>query len=171
MRGFKDIHSHNVVHRDLKLANILIHFDNLTMQDYFKAQSGGFDLKDFKKKTDLIGNAKLYVADLGFAKQLDEYCPLTETMLGTPLYMAPEIFEGKAYSHKVDVWALGVVFYAMLTGYTPFRGSDKADLKKNLRKGDYQLPPKIQLSTLGLDFINSCLQHNPHKRASWEELQ
>ena len=42
--------------------------------------------------------------------------------------MAPEIFEGKAYSHKVDVWALGVVFYQMMTGFTPFTGMDRRDL-------------------------------------------
>ena len=107
------------------------------MTDFLNAQAGKFDLREFKRTTELIDKADLYVADLGFAKQLDEYCPLTETMLGTPLYMAPEIFEGKAYSHKVDVWALGVVFYAMLTGYTPFTGHDKNDLKRNLSKGDY----------------------------------
>ena len=47
--------------------------------------------------------------------------------------MAPEIFEGEAYSHKVDVWALGCVFYQMLTGITPFTGMDTKDLIKNLK--------------------------------------
>ena len=84
--------------------------------------------------------------------------------------MAPEIFEGKAYSHKVDVWALGITFYAMLTGYTPFTGHDKKSLKKNLVKGDYSLPKKLQLSMVGLDFLNACLQHNPKDRPSWEDL-
>lgn len=68
------------------------------------------------------------MADLGFAKKLEDFCALTNTQLGTPLYMAPEIFEGQSYSHKVDVWALGVVFYQMLTGITPFTGMDRRDL-------------------------------------------
>lgn len=83
------------------------------------------------------------IGDLGFAKQLSYEEPTTETILGTPLYMAPEIFAGKAYSSKVDVWALGVLFYAMLTGVTPFTGKNKLDLKKNLEKGEYNLPKSL----------------------------
>ena len=84
--------------------------------------------------------------------------------------MAPEIFEGKAYSHKVDVWALGVVFYQMMTGFTPFTGMDRKDLQRNLKKGDYELPNNFKLSKPGLDFLNSCLQHNPTLRPSWDDL-
>ena len=84
--------------------------------------------------------------------------------------MAPEIFEGKAYSHKVDVWALGVVFYQMMTGFTPFTGMDRKDLQRNLKKGDYELPNNFKLSKHGLDFLNSCLQHNPTLRPSWDDL-
>ena len=45
--------------------------------------------------------------------------------LGTPLYMAPEIVERKAYDNKVDIWSLGVIAYMILAGRLPFRGRDK----------------------------------------------
>lgn len=91
-------------------------------------------------------------------------------MCGTPLYMAPEILHGRPYDHKVDVWSLGAVFYEMLTGFTPFTGVNKADLKKNLEQGNYRFPKQIKMTLEGLDFLNCCLQHDPNDRLSWDEL-
>lgn len=91
-------------------------------------------------------------------------------MCGTPLYMAPEILQGKPYDHKVDVWSLGAVFYEMLTGFTPFTGRNKNDLKNNLEIGNYKFPKHIKMSLEGLDFLNCCLQHEPNDRLSWDEL-
>ena len=91
IKGFKAIHDMNVLHRDLKLANILVHFKNIT-QD--RVLEGGQQLKDFKKTTPLIGHVNVAIADLGFAKQLQQEEDLTQTMCGTPLYMAPEILKG-----------------------------------------------------------------------------
>jgi serine/threonine-protein kinase ULK/ATG1 len=96
------------------------------------------------------------IADLGFAKQLDEE-NLTKTQCGTPLYMAPEILRGDMYGPKVDVWSLGTIFFEMLTGFSPFTGTNKEDLKKNLDKGNWMFPKHIQLSLEGLDFLNCCL--------------
>ena len=127
------------------------------MDTFLAAQQGQVNLRLYKQKAHLIGNATVQVADLGFAKKLGGEEALTCTQLGTPLYMAPEIFAGKAYSHKVDVWALGCVFYQMLTGKTPFTGMDKKDLIKNLKQGDWEVPQSIRLSSHGLDFLNSCL--------------
>lgn len=93
---------------------------------------------------------------MGFAKEL-AYEDLSQTQCGTPLIMAPEILNGTVYNHKADVWSLGVVYFEMLTGFTPFNGMNKNDLIKNLSKGDYQLPKKIKLSLQGLDFLNCCL--------------
>ena len=84
--------------------------------------------------------------------------------------MAPEVLNGKRYNHKADVWSLGIVYFEMLTGFTPFTGRDKTDLKNNLENGQYKLPKKLQLSLQGLDFLNCCLQFEQEKRMSWAEL-
>ena len=84
--------------------------------------------------------------------------------------MAPEILQGRPYDHKVDVWSLGTVFYEMLTGFTPFTGKNKADLKNNLEVGNYRFPKSIKMSLEGLDFLNCCLQHDPKERLSWDAL-
>ena len=84
--------------------------------------------------------------------------------------MAPEILKGMPYDNKVDVWSLGTVFYEMLTGFTPFTGTSKEDLKKNLERGNYRLPKTIKMSLEGLDFMNCCLQHDPNERMSWNQL-
>jgi len=55
---------------------------------------------------------------------------MAQTMLGSPLYMAPEILNGEKYTMKADVWALGVVLFRMLFGYCPFQSSNIAKLIK-----------------------------------------
>jgi serine/threonine-protein kinase ULK/ATG1 len=104
----------------------------------------------------LAAKMQIKIADLGFAREMN-YEDLTQTICGTPLVMAPEILNGKRYNHKADVWSLGVVFFEMITGFTPFTGRDKRDLINNLDKGVYKLPKKLKLSLSGLDFLNCCL--------------
>lgn len=75
------MHEINVVHRDLKLANILRH------------------------------NGVLKIADFGFAKELKHQKELAKTILGTSLTMAPEVLSGLKYGMEADVYSLGVIFY------------------------------------------------------------
>lgn len=98
----------------------------------------------------------IVIADLGFAKKLENE-DLTKTQCGTPLYMAPEVLQGNRYDKKADVWSLGAVLYEMLTGFPPFTGTSKEDLKNNLERGNYKLPKHIKLSLEGFDFLNNCL--------------
>ena len=104
MNGFKSLHEKRVVHRDIKLDNILRH----------KTKEGGTILK---------------IADLGFAKELNEY-QVTKTFLGTPITKAPEIIEKKVYGYEVDLYSCGVIFYQMFYGSYPyFAGNEKALLE------------------------------------------
>jgi len=84
--------------------------------------------------------------------------------------MAPEVIQGRYYNHKADVWSLGIIFFEMLTGFTPFTGRDKNDLTRNIEKGAYSIPKKLKLSLVGLDFLNQCLQYDIENRISWENL-
>ena len=84
--------------------------------------------------------------------------------------MAPEVLNGRKYNHKADVWSLGIIYFELLTGFTPFYGRDREDLKRNLDKGNYVVPKEIRISLMGLDFINKCLQFDSSKRLSWSEM-
>ena len=62
-----------------------------------------------------MNDFRVKIADLGFAQQFDKEKGL-ELVLGTPLYMAPELVQHQKYSEKVDVWSLGVIVYQLLSG-------------------------------------------------------
>lgn len=127
------------MHRDLKLANLLLNLPeypyDLGIKGTTKAQRKQM-IDEFLKNLDITapGRIQVKIADLGFARELN-YEDLSETMCGTPLVMAPEVLNGKRYNHKADVWSLGIVFFEMLVGFTPFTGRDKPDLKRNLERG------------------------------------
>ena len=53
---------------------------------------------------------------------------LTQTMVGSPIYMAPEVLKGCSYNSKADIWSLGVVIYECLFGYCPFEDKSIARL-------------------------------------------
>lgn len=64
------------------------------------------------------------------AKQLQEIKEnLTSTVCGTPIQMAPETLRQNAYSYKVDIWAIGITFYELLTGLKPFNGRNFSEFR------------------------------------------
>jgi serine/threonine protein kinase len=106
-----------VIHRDLKLSNILVSFPN---------QLDNLKPKQIKKLNLLTEELTIKIADLGFSRQVEDD-KIATSYLGTPLQMAPELLfsPSEGYDSKVDVWALGALFYTMLTGkhafYAPTR--------------------------------------------------
>lgn len=96
--AFRLLNRHSIMHRDLKPENLLLH----------------------------NGNIKL--ADFGFCKPLESEDEISRTMLGSPIYMAPELLKGEPYTIKADIWSLGVVLFRMLFGYCPFESSSIAKL-------------------------------------------
>lgn len=141
VEGMKFLNLHNIVHRDLKVDNILV-------SKKLNAPHAEFKIEDFEFK----------LADLGLARSLDSPDEWIKTMCGTPICMAPEIVVGCLYNYKVDVWSVGTLLFHLLTGMYPFKGKNIEELKGNLIKGAYKIPKDVQVSVECLDFLNCCLR-------------
>ncbi|GAA5935891.1 hypothetical protein JCM1841_005831 [Sporobolomyces salmonicolor] len=129
------LHSHGIVHRDIKPENLL------------------YRSKD--------ADSDLLLADFGLSKVMDEqqFSALTTTC-GTPGYMAPEIFKKLGHGKPVDIWAMGVVTYFLLCGYTPFDRDNQVDEIQAICSADYSFEPEEYwqgVSETARDFINRCL--------------
>ena len=132
-------HSKGVSHRDIKLENTLVEQNNTVK-----------------------------LIDFGFAtcfsneKKVKMFC-------GTPSYMAPEIVARKEYvGPPVDIWAAGVLLYALITGNFPFKANCDKDLYRQILKGNYLVPEYISLAAKHL--IAKMLCVDPNKRAKASEL-
>ena len=70
------------------------------------------------------------MADFGFCKLLNSQTAMTKTIVGSPIYMAPEILRGKPYTSKADIWSLGILLYELLYGCCPFEAKSIPKLLK-----------------------------------------
>lgn len=144
----KYLHDQGIVHRDLKPENIL-----------------------FKSKAE---DADLMLADFGLSKVLDEenFSILTTTC-GTPGYMAPEIFKKAGHGKPVDIWAIGVISYFLLCGYTPFDRDSQYQEMQAICNGEYKFEPVEYwsgVSDTAKEFVRACLTIDPRNRPSAGEL-
>jgi serine/threonine protein kinase/WD40 repeat protein len=155
-------HERGILHRDLKPANILLSL--LPQQPC--SNSDEKDLSTPGSLRSLIPK----ITDFGLAKQLDVAVPartIDGTVLGTPEYIAPEVARGdKAIGPGVDIYALGVILYEMLTGRRPFQGTSALDTFELARQQEPVPPRRLQPKT-PLDLQTICLQclaKNPQHR-------
>ena len=107
--GIKHIHDNGIIHRDIKLDNILLDLDN-----------------------------NIKICDFGVSRKINKDDVMFE-QCGTPAYIAPEILINKGYQgFGVDIWSAGVVLYAMLSGTVPFKGNNLKELHNLIISGDYK---------------------------------
>ena len=138
LRGLNYMHKKNIVHRDIKPENILM------------------ESKD-------SSNLNLKITDFGFAKCYDPEEGGMKEKLGSPLYMAPEIIKDKPYDIGVDIWALGILAYIMLSGRPPFKGSTKDEIFTQITSKNisYQGDNWKNVSKEAKSFLKKMLVRDP----------
>ncbi|KAK8863687.1 hypothetical protein M9Y10_011376 [Tritrichomonas musculus] len=143
VNGLIYLHDNRIIHRDLKLENFLIGKD---------------------------GHIK--IADFGLSTRLEYDDQRRFTVCGTPNYLSPEILcsSSKGHSYEVDIWAIGVCAFALLTGKPPFETKKLKSTYEHIRSCSYSFPPELRLSFVAKDFVRSILQINPEVRPSAIEL-
>jgi serine/threonine protein kinase len=164
-RAVHHAHQRGILHRDLKPSNILLEYPERGLQAQEK--SANCDLK----------SAIPYVTDFGLAKWLRTDTSLTQSglIVGTPGYLAPEQATGpkKAITTAADVYGLGAILYALLTGQPPFRADTPLETLAQVKENEPELPSGLhRLVNRDLETIClKCLQKDPAQRyASAEAL-
>ena len=129
--GLIELHNNNIIHRDLKPSNILICYNN-----------------------------QIKLSDFGISK-IKEGQLAAFTKIGTPYYMSPETLNKNGYSYPVDYWALGCIFFELLTFKKPFTGNSIYALYLKIKKGNYNkniIPEKYN------NIVDGLLRYSPSKR-------
>lgn len=144
LQALSYFHSHEQIHRDVKTGNILMN------------RKGKIKLGDFGIAANMIENGERISARF--------------TVVGTPCYMAPEVIcAGHGYTDKADIWSLGITAIELALGAAPY--SNLFPLEVIVKVTDSPPPtlPK-NFSPEFRDFVSTCLQRDPEKRPTAEEL-
>jgi polo-like kinase 1 len=140
--GMKYLHSHRIIHRDIKLGNIFI-----------------------------SDNMEIKIGDFGLAAKLEYEGERKRTICGTPNYMAPEIINSKfGHSYECDVWSFGVLMYALIIGKPPYESHDIKTTYSRIKSNLYKFPENLSISSEAKSLISSILVLDYAKRPSFDEI-
>lgn len=109
------------------------------------------------------------IGDFGISKALDKTTMAATAMIGTPYYLSPEMVEGKSYSTKADIWALGVILYQLCALKLPFDANSLPVLALKILKGSFP-PIPAQYSKDLKSLILQMLQVDQKKRPSIDAI-
>ena len=167
--SIENVHKLNCIHRDLKPDNILIDKDG-----HIKLSDFGLSKKiDFKLYEDVINNAsntlnRDNLNSCSYAMQFNQFKQLNKnkkrrayafSTVGTPDYIAPEVFTREGYGPEVDWWSLGIIMFEMMIGYPPFfSDTSKETCNKILHWKEYlSIPPEANISKEAIDIIKKLI--------------
>ena len=114
VRALHYLHSHRVIHRDMKPQNVL-----------------------------LGASSRVMLCDFGFARAMSPQTTVLTSIKGTPLYMAPELVQEQPYNHTVDLWSLGIILYELYCGQPPFYTNNIYSLIQLIVQHDVAFPPNM----------------------------
>jgi polo-like kinase 1 len=140
--ALKYLHSHRVIHRDIKLGNLF-----------------------------LTDKMEIKLGDFGLATKLEFDGERKRTICGTPNYIAPEILDGSSgHSYEVDTWSLGVLIYTMLVGKPPFETNDVKLTYRRIKMNAYSFPDQVNISKEARNIVSEILVSDPKARPSLDDL-
>jgi len=149
LEGLKELHTHGVIHRDIKSPNILV-----------------------------SNNGNIKITDFGVSGILTDYEKKRTTFAGTVCWMAPEVMSQKSegYDYSIDAWSLGITALELMFGNPPYVGLHAMKTVMKIMSNPPPDPKKIG-KELGIDtsvifrsFVNSCLKKDPSDRKSIKDL-
>ncbi|XP_069773366.1 serine/threonine-protein kinase PAK 4-like [Narcine bancroftii] len=142
LKALAYLHSHGVIHRDVKSDSILLTLD---------------------------GRVKL--SDFGFCAQVSKEIPWRRSLVGTPYWMAPEVIARLPYGPEVDIWSLGIMVMEMVDGEPPYFSDNPVEAMKMLRDNPPpKLKLEHKVSPILRDFLGHMLIHEAMQRATSAEL-
>lgn len=143
LRALQYLHARGIVHRDIKLENILC-------------------------ETKCIPAHNIRVADFGYVNFVNDHTDVClRSLVGTPVYVAPEIINRKPYGCPVDIYAVGVMLYRMLCGSYPFDAGEDDEETMNLAvegKLTFEEHAWAETSIMCKNFVRALLQPKPERR-------
>lgn len=142
IKGYQEIRRKKIIHRDLKPSNILI-------------CSQGKSAK---------------ICDFGFAIYDEEVSENRDIRVGSNFHMAPEVIRKNIYSEGSDIWALGVIYFEMLTGRYLWVGRNTKQLYISMEHNPIDVFLTEEMDEIDKSFLKSCLKMNRNQRASPEQL-
>lgn len=150
-RGLKYLHSVGVIHRDIKLENLLLdEFDCVKIGDFgWSVEKSSYNKNECRENKG--ENIKI--------------------VCGTKEYMSPEILRGDVHDEKVDIWSLGIIMHELLTGSIPFKKKfieNDVLFKKHVLGLKIKYPSK--LSKEAVDLMKKMLEKDPNKRITAEQI-
>ena len=140
----KNLHDRNVIHRDLKLGNIVLN----------------------------VRSRKITLTNFCLGKHLMNDNDLLKDQRGSPAYISPDVLSGKPYAGKPsDMWALGVVLFTMLYGQFPFYDSAPHELFQKIKSAEYTIPDDGRVSEDTKTLIRKLLITNAKERMTAEQVK